>query len=45
MGGNSYYKHSTRTHRSSASNNRATERSPWMPKNQLATSWIKSSLW
>ncbi|EAE7094182.1 lactococcin 972 family bacteriocin [Listeria monocytogenes] len=41
----SNYQHTKKTHRSSASNYRATERSSWKAKNNLATAWIKSSLW
>ncbi|PZF90749.1 lactococcin 972 family bacteriocin [Listeria ivanovii] len=41
----SNYNHSTKTHRSSASNNRATEYSGWKSKGRLASVWIKSSLW
>ncbi|MBC2375504.1 lactococcin 972 family bacteriocin [Listeria welshimeri] len=41
----SNYQHSKKTHRSSASNYRATEKSSWKTKNNLATVWIKSSLW
>lgn len=41
----SNYQHTKKTHRSSASNYRATERSSWKAKNNLATTWIKSSLW
>ncbi|MBC1485603.1 lactococcin 972 family bacteriocin [Listeria seeligeri] len=40
----SNYNHSKKTHRSSASNNRATERSEWKSKGKLASVWIKSSL-
>ncbi|WP_048627331.1 lactococcin 972 family bacteriocin [Listeria ivanovii] len=40
----SNYNHPTKTHRSSASNRRATVRSGWMTKGKLASAWIKSSL-
>ncbi|MCD2253978.1 lactococcin 972 family bacteriocin [Listeria marthii] len=41
----SNYQHTKKTHKSSASNYRYTESSPWKTKNKLASVWIKSSLW
>ncbi|MBC1490170.1 lactococcin 972 family bacteriocin [Listeria sp. FSL L7-1485] len=41
----SNYNHPKKTHRSSASNYRATARSSWKSKGKLASVWIKSSLW
>ncbi|WP_324656789.1 lactococcin 972 family bacteriocin [Bacillus cereus] len=41
----SEYKHDEKVHRSSASNNHTTLRSPWENPGDLASVWIKSSLW
>ncbi|MED3951502.1 lactococcin 972 family bacteriocin [Priestia aryabhattai] len=41
----SNYEHAKKTHRSSASNHRGTNRSDWMPKGELANIGIKSSLY
>nr|HAA8456278.1 lactococcin 972 family bacteriocin [Listeria monocytogenes] len=41
----SNYQHYKKMHRSSASNFRTTVRSRWEPKSNLASVWIKSSLW
>ncbi|MFP9131062.1 lactococcin 972 family bacteriocin [Niallia sp. BSM11] len=40
----SNYNHPTKTHRSSASNKKFTERSAWESKEDLASVWIKSTL-
>lgn len=41
----SNYNHPTKIHRSSASNNIAIRRSSWENPRNLASVWIKSSLW
>lgn len=41
----SEYNHPSKVHRSSAGNSKANKQSEWQQPNDLASVWIKSSLW